>query len=468
MQGNVKAQYESKRTTPEELVRQFRSGNVIGLGVWYGEPYGVMKALDRLEPKPSPLYVFHNFTTCPLDVFTRRGLQCYNGFWSPYDRAAQVTLDNLHFMPVHFSTGGAFAREALEIDYFVSRVAPMDSRGHFNCSLTASYEYELIPWLKAHKPHTKIVLEVNPNMPNVFGLDAFGGNALPIDLADFIVEDASPLFEVHTPPATEVEKAIAANVAPLIEDKATVQIGFGTIPMAIGNLLADRRDLGIHSEMFCEAHIDLIEAGAVTNAHKGLYEGVATATFATGTKRLFDWLRENPAVAMLPVEEVNRVTVLARINKLVSVNSALMIDMCGQVCAHCIGPRTYSGLGGAFDFTYGAQLSPGGKSILCMPSTATLKDGRVLSNVVAKFEPGTRITYPEHVVDWIVTEFGAARLKHLTLEQRAKALIEIAHPAFREALAREFRDAKVDVARAESLPQPPAVFFQRGEVSVEV
>lgn len=459
--SDVQSQYKSKLITPQELVQKFRAGNLLGFGVWYGEPYGVMKALEKRDPKPSPLYVFHNFTTCPLEAFSRRGLQSINGFWSPYDRAAQATIDNVHYVPAHFSTAGAFCREACNFDYFVFRVAPMDAQGRFNCSLTASFEYELIPWLKEHRPQTKIVFEVNQNLPYVYGLEAFGNNMLPVEYADIIVEDDSPLFEVPTPPANEIERAIAANVAPLIEDRATVQIGFGTIPMAIGHLLSDRRDLGIHTEMFCEAHIELIEAGAVTNAYKGLYEGVATATFATGTRRLFDWLRENKHVAMVPVEEVNRVTILARINNMVSVNSALMVDMCGQVCAHCIGPRTYSGLGGAFDFTHGAQLSPGGKSILCIPSTAKLKDGTVVSNVVARFQPGTRITFPEHITDWVVTEHGAARLKHLTLEQRAHALLDIAHPDHRESLARHFRDGKIDPVRAANLPTPPESFFAR-------
>jgi acyl-CoA hydrolase len=162
---------------------------------------------------------------------------------------------------------------------------------------------------------------------------------------------------------------------------------------------------------------------------------------------------------MLPVEQVNDPTVLARINKLVSVNGALSVDATGQACAHCIGSRSYSGLGGAFEFNFGAQLSPGGMSFLCVPSTTTLKDGRVISNIVASFPAGTRITVPEHIVDWVVTEFGAVRLRPLTIEQRARALLELAHPDFREDLERSMREGGLDLDRAAKLPDPPPSCF---------
>jgi 4-hydroxybutyrate CoA-transferase len=159
---------------------------------------------------------------------------------------------------------------------------------------------------------------------------------------------------------------------------------------------------------------------------------------------------------------VNSAGVLSRVRNLVSVNSALTVDLAGQTCAHCLGPRTYSGLGGAFEFTYGAQLSPGGKSIVCVPSTTKLRDGRVVSNVVARHPAGARITVPEHCIDWVVTEHGAARLKFLATEQRAQALIAIAHPDFREAIARDAADG-LDLRATDGFPAPPAAFFVRSE-----
>src|SRR5262249_43833198 len=229
-------------------------------------------------------------------------------------------------------------------------------------------------------------------------------------------EDETPLREYGTPEASATDRAIAANVAALIDDRATIQFGIGSIPMSIGKLLVGRKDLGIHSEMFCRSHLDLIEAGSVTNTHKGLYDGVSVATFALGDADLYRWVENNLAVAMVPVEEVNAVPVLAQIHKMTAINGVLTIDLSGQACAHRLESRTYSGVGGAFEFAYGAQLSPGGKSIHCLAARTKLRDGRVVSNIVARHPVGTRITIPEHSVDWVVTEYGAARLKFLSLE----------------------------------------------------
>ena len=170
-----------------------------------------------------------------------------------------------------------------------------------------------------------------------------------------------------TTPPSRPRYWIAANVAPLVEDRATIQLGIGTIPMVIGRLLADRKDLGIHSELFCQLHLDLIEAGSVTNAHKGLYDGVSVATFALGEQRLDRWPQENPQFAMVPVEEINAVPVLARVNRMTSINSILTIDLSGQACAHCLGPLTYSG-GGCLRVRLRGSARAGGKSILCLPS----------------------------------------------------------------------------------------------------
>ena len=213
----------------------------------------------------------------------------------------------------------------------------MDERGYFNLSLAASWEHDAIRWYNRHASSTKIVVEVNPHMPRVRGLERFGNNEISISDVSLIVEDDTPLHDYHTPEPSEIDRRIAANVAPLVEDRATIQLGIGTIPMVIGRLLADRKDLGIHTELFCQSHLDLIEAGSVTNAHKGLYDGVSVATFALGEQRLYRWLEENPQFAMVPVEEINAVPVLARVNRMTSINSILTIDLSGQACATAWG-----------------------------------------------------------------------------------------------------------------------------------
>lgn len=460
--SDFEERYAEKLTTADELVSRFRSGQFIQLGVWSGEPYGTIAAMSGISHDIDPLFVGVSIATSEAAFMeSHPQIRCMTGFIGPRERAALALNDNVYYTPTQFTDGQRRTRIGVEMDYFIYRVGAMDERGMFNFSLTASWEYDAIKYCKAHRPKTTIVFEVNKNLPRVFGLEEHGNNELSLDYCDVIVEDDAPMLDYPVPAAGATELGIARNVAELVEDRATVQLGFGTLPMAIGTLLCDRRELGIHTEMFCEAHIDLWEAGAVTNAHKGYYDGVSVATFALGTTRLHEWMRENRDVALLPVEEVNGIEKIARVNKMASVNSVLMVDATGQTCAHCIGPRTYSGLGGAFEFACGSQLSPGGQSISCLPSTTTLKDGRVISNIMAQFEKGTRVTVPEHVVDWVVTEYGAVRLKVLPVEQRAAALVDIAHPDFREQLSRDIMDAGIRLDHAARLPKPPAHLFAK-------
>jgi 4-hydroxybutyrate CoA-transferase len=450
--------YREKLRAAADFVRSIPPRSFLVFGTWSGQPHGLLRALADYREE-----LFANITilTAAGDFILRPGFRGVSGFFGPYERAARARFDNIAYCPVQYLDAARGLQCAAPLDYIIHRVTPMDERGFFNFSLCSSWEYPSIRWLRRHRPDVKIVLEANPHLPRVRGLAAFGANEIHVSDVDVVLEDESPLQQFPPGAASDIERRIAGNVAALVEDRATLQLGFGTLPGVIGSLLASRRELGIHTEMLCDANVDLIEAGAVTNAHKGLYDGISVATFAIGTERLWNWARDNPAVAMLPVEETNSPAVLARVRNLVSINSALTVDLTGQTCAHCLGPVTYSGLGGALEFTYGAQLSPGGKSIICLPSTATLKDGRMVSNIVAAHPPGTRITIPEHTVDWIATEYGAARLKFLFLEQRAQALIELAHPDFRAALRQQAEQSGLRLSRVFAYPDPPETFFVR-------
>lgn len=449
--------YQQKLRTPRDLAASLPPRSFLVFGTWSGQPHGLMRALADYR---DDLYASITVLTAAGDFIMRPGFHGVTGFFGPQERAARARFDNIAYCPMQYLDAARWMRVADPLDYIVHRVAPMDERGYLNFSLCSSWEYPSIRWLRRHRPDVKIVLEVNPNLPRVRGLEDFGANEVHISEVDFVVEDDAPLQQFPTGPATETERRIAAHVAALVEDRSTLQLGFGTLPAIIGSLLVSRRDLGIHTEMLCDANVDLITAGAVTNAHKGLHDGISVATFAIGTEKLWNWARDNPDFAMLPVEETNSPAVLARVRNLVSINSALTVDLTGQTCAHCIGPVTYSGLGGALEFTYGAQLSPGGKSVICLPSTATLGDGRVVSNIVAAHPPGTRITIPEHTVDWIATEYGAARLKFLFLEQRAQALIDLAHPDFRDELRRQAQESGLRLERVFGYAKAPASYFR--------
>jgi acyl-CoA hydrolase len=458
--SNFADAYRSKRITHQELIARMKPGDAVTFGIWQGQALGVMAALRCYGRDIDPLHIAISHATAEGEFLSQPNIRCQSSFLGPSERAARREVQNVFYIPTQFTDGPRVA-QALPPDFFVRRVAPMDERGFFNFSLCASWEYEAVRWFKMHSPQTRIVFEVNPNLPFIHGLEQFGGNEIHISQVDFIVEDNRPLLDFPTPEPTEVERAIAANVAALVEDRATIQLGFGSIPMAIGKLLADRKELGIHSEMFCQAHMELTESGSVTDAHKGLYDGVSVATFALGDSRLTRWLADNRQFAVLPLEEINPVTVLAKVNRLTSINNGLTTDLSGQVCSHCLGTETYSGLGGAFEFVYGAQLSPGGKSIICLRSTTTLKDGREVSNIMARYPAGTRVTIPEHCVDWVVTEYGAVRLKFLNLEWRAAALIDLAHPKYRDELRAQAVANGLDLAKLSRCRRPPEHFFSR-------
>jgi acyl-CoA hydrolase len=420
-----------------------------------------MRALRQYGRGIDPLYVATSPASAVGELLHEPNIQCVSTFLGIHERAARSERHNVAYVPLQFSD----ARKSIRVnrpDYVLVRVAPMDARGYFNLSLTGGWAPHAIPWLTQHAPSTRIVVEVNPHLPRIRGLEPFGNNEIHVAQVTHIVEDDVPLPDYTTPEPTETDRAIAANVAALVEDRATIQLGIGSIPMVIGRLLADRKGLGIHSEMFCQSHLDLIEAGSVTNAHKGLYDGVSVATFALGEQRLYRWFTEHRDFAMLPVEDVNAVTVLAQIRNMTSINSVLTVDFSGQACSHCLGPQTYSGIGGAFEFVYGSQLSPGGKSILCLPATKKLRDGSEVSNIVARHPLGTRVSIPEHCVDWVVTEYGAVRLKFLDLERRAAALIDLAHPRYRDELARQAVANGLDLAVLARRRPPPEHFFSRG------
>jgi acyl-CoA hydrolase len=457
---NLTDAYRSRLVSQEELVGGIKPGSFLLFGTWMGQPHGVMRALRQFGRGIDPLYVATAPASAVGELLHEPNVQCVSTFLGVHERAARSERHNVAYVPLQFSDARKSIR-ANPPDYALVRVAPMDPRGYFNLSLTGSWAPDAIPWLTRNAPSTRIVLEVNPHMPRIRGLEQFGNNEIHISHVSFIVEDDVPLPDYATPEPTETDRAIAANVAALVEDRATIQLGIGSIPMVIGRLLADRKGLGIHSEMFCQSHLDLIEAGSVTNANKGLYDGVSVATFALGEQRLYRWFAENRDFAMLPVEEVNSVTVLARLRNMTSINSVLTVDLSGQACSHCLGPQTYSGIGGAFEFVYGAQLSPGGKSVLCLPSKKILRDGREVSNIVARHPVGTRVSIPEHSVDWVVTEYGAVRLKFLDLERRASALIDIAHPQYRDELARQAVENGLDLAVLARRRPPPEHFFSR-------
>jgi 4-hydroxybutyrate CoA-transferase len=300
-------------------------------------------------------------------------------------------------------------------------VSPPDKNGF--CSLGVS-----VDWTKRSAESSKILIaEVNKNMPRVHG-DSF----LHVSQFDHVVEVDLPIHELNKKKMTEVEERIGRNVAELIDDECCLQLGIGGIPDGVLANLTNFKDLGIHSEMIADGVMHLVEKGVVTGAKKTLHKGKIVVTFLMGTRAFYDWLDDNPMIEIHTVDYTNDPYLIAKNKKMISINSALEVDLLGQVCADTMGPRQFSGVGGQVDFVRGARMSEGGKAIIALPSTA-----KELSRIVPVFKQGAAVTTSRNDVDYVVTDYGIAALAGKTIHQRMKAIIEIAHPKFREELAKK-------------------------------
>ena len=322
-----------------------------------------------------------------------------------------------HEIPKLFTDG------TLPVDVAFLQLSEPDENGV--CSYGVSVDYTQ-PAAEAAK---LVIAQINKNMPYTYG------NGINLKDIDYIVEKDEPLIELQPPKIGETEHKIGEYVASLIHDGDTLQLGIGAIPDAVLSFLGDKKDLGIHSEMFSDGVVDLARKGVITNKKKTIDQGKFVSCFLMGTKKLYDFVNNNPDVLMERVDYTNDPFVVAKIDNIISINSAMQVDLMGQVNAEMIGYKQFSGVGGQVDFVRGASRAKGGKAIIAMPSTAG--HGKI-SKIVPLLDEGAAVTTSRNDVDYIITEFGIAPLKGRTLRQRAIALIKIAHPDFREGLITEF------------------------------
>lgn len=328
--------------------------------------------------------------------------------------AADYTPVFLHEVP------RLFRSRSLRVDVALVSTTPPDAQGF--CSLGVSVDV-----VKAAVESAKVVVaEVNPHMPRTHG-----AGFLHVDEIDFFVTNDAPILELPVAEPSDASRRIGALCASLVPDGATIQLGIGEIPNAVADGLRGKRDLGLHTEMLSENVVDLVQSGALNCRRKTLHPGKAVTTFCMGTRRLYDFVHDNPFFEFLPTEFVNDPYVIAQNDRMISINSALQVDLTGQVCADSIGTRFYSGIGGQVDFIRGAARSKGGRSIIALPSTA--KDG-TLSRIVPTLIEGAGVVTTRADVDTVVTEYGIAELKGRTVRERSLALISVAHPQFRQEL----------------------------------
>ena len=418
------SQYEPKRVTPAEAMRVLRSGFRIFLTGNCSVPQTLMPALIARAMELEDLTLIQVLTIGEAEYVKPElegHLRVNSLFISDNIRAA-VNDGRADFTPVFLSEIPKLFRSGrLPLDVALIQVSPPDRNGY------CSYGVEVGVTKTAAESAKIVIAEVNPHMPRTLG-DSF----IHVSKLDYVVEVDYPLPEVHMAVSSPEQEAIANHLAAIIPDGATLQMGIGGIPDAVLRKLRNHRHLGIHTELFSDGVVELVEAGVITNERKTFHPGKIIAGFVLGTRRLYDFVDDNPIVELHPSEYVNDPFNIAKNDRMVSINSAIQVDLTGQVCADSIGTRLYSGVGGQVDFVRGAARSKGGMPIIAFPSTAR---GGQISRIVPTLEKGAGVVTTRNDVHYIATEYGVAELYGRTIRERAMALVEIAHPKFRAELA---------------------------------
>jgi 4-hydroxybutyrate CoA-transferase len=423
-------QWEHRAVTADEAVAKVRSGMRIFVHGAAATPTPLLEALTRRRDLAGvTLYHLHTAGPAPFVEPEQRG-RCFSvSLFAGSPVRAAIGRGDADVIPIFLSDIPAlFTTGQLALDVALLQLSPPDAHGY--CTLGTSVDAALA----ASQCARLIVAEINDRMPRTHG------NVLvPFSRVHAFVRTSRALHAHVTAPPSDVDQAIGAHVAALVEDGATLQMGIGAIPDAVLARLHERQDLGIHTEMFSDGLVDLVHAGAVTNRLKDVHRGRIVTSFVSGSQRVYDYVDDNPFVEFHPCDRTNDTSIIRRNNKVTAINSALEVDLSGQVVADSIGFRIYSGIGGQMDFIHGAALSRGGKPIIALPSTAA---GGSVSRIVAALKPGAGVVTTRGHVHWVVTEHGAVNLFGLSLRERAEALIRIAHSDVRADLRREFAQAR--------------------------
>ena len=417
---------QGRAVSPSEAVVSVVSRSNVFIHGAAATPTPLIEALTaRTDLEAVRIYHLHTSGPAPYSAPGREKEFLSNSLFVGSPLRTPIAEGRADYVPIFLSDiPGLFTDGFVPLDAALLQLSPPDEHGL--CSLGTSADAA-----KAAADTARIVIaEINEQMPRTHG-----NNVVPFSRVSAFISTNRPLHE-HAPAAeTPTDARIGEIVAALVEDGSTLQMGIGGIPDAVLSRLLDKHDLGVHTEMFSDRVIDLVESGAVTNRHKLVGAGRIVTSFINGSRRLFDFVDDNPLVAFYPCDWTNDTSIIRQNPRVVAINSALQIDLTGQVCADSIGHRIYSGIGGQMDFIRGAALSPGGKPIIALPSTA--KGGKV-SRIASQLADGAGVVTTRGHVHWVVTEYGAVNLHGKSLRERGEALISIAHPDFRAELRREF------------------------------
>ncbi len=432
---DVKSAYQSRLVSTDEAVRAIRPGDVVHYGGFCGAVYDLDEALARRIHELKDIKIITSIW--PYEhkpAIVREDPRAEHVRWqttqfSPIER--QMNREGLcWYIPVQYREQLKYWRQDTKIDVSMLQVAPMDRHGFFNIGPQVSDAMAVVERART------VIVEVNEKMPQVCG--AYG-HTLHVSEVDFIVQGGNrPLPERLAKEPSEIDQQIARHIVATIRNGSTLQLGIGGLPNCVGSMIAesDIRDLSVHSEMLVDAFLNLYKAGKISG-NKNLDKGRMVWTFSMGSRELYAFIDGNPIHLCYPVEYVNELSTVAQLDNFVSINSCLEVDLFGQVNSESSGLQHIGGNGGQLDFVLGAYLSKGGQSFLCTPSTHRARNGRVRSLIRGRLDAGAIVTIPRQVTHNIVTEYGIACMKGKSTWQRAEALIEVAHPDFREELVRE-------------------------------
>ena len=419
-------EYSQRITSKEEAIKKVKSKDRVVFGHAAGEPIVLVDELVQQKERLQDVEIVHMvpLRECKYCLPEMGPHFRHNSLFAGAGTRQAIKEGRADYTPTFFSEiPRLFKDKILPVDVALIQLAPPDDQGYMSFGISVDYT------LQAVKSSKIVIAEVNAQMPSTYG------PKVHVSDIDFIVESDRPLIEIPLPKITPIEEKIGNYIADLVPDRANLQLGIGGIPDAALKFLVGKKDLGIHTEMFSDGVVELYEKGIITNEYNNLHPGKFIATFLMGTNHLYKFVDKNPIVEMHPVDYTNNILIAGKVEKLISINSALQIDLFGQVCADTLGTQQYSGVGGQVDFVRASSVSPGGKSIIALSST---NKAETITRIVAKLNEGTCVTTSRNDVHYVVTEYGIANLRGITIRERAKRLIEIAHPKFREQLLLEF------------------------------
>ena len=425
---NIKEVYAAKLTSAEKLAERVESGWNFGMDAGPTQTEAILAAVcaRARAGKLENITVQTMLDVYPFEFYADNTLAGkVNGvsWFSSGGARKAINAGYADYIPNYYRDIPKIIRENYEYDAFCISVSPMDSHGYFSLATTCSYSEAMISKAK------RIFVEVNAKQPR-----AVCNTQLHVSMVDAIVENSHPMPVLPGAKLDETSITIGNIIAEQIPDGACIQLGIGSIPDATGMALKTKHDLGIHTEMFTDSMVELIECGAVNNSRKQIHPGKTVTTFAFGSQRIYDYINDNPAIMILPVDYVNDPNVICRNDNMISINAAIEVDLWGQVCAESVGTKHMSGSGGQVDYVRGACQSRGGKSFIAFASTAK---GGTISKICPTLAAGAVVTTSKNDVDYVVTEYGLAHLRGKSLGERAKQLIAIAHPDFRDQLTFE-------------------------------